>query len=490
MKALWVMALLVLGHMEALRSLRCPLVLQRSLTRAYSKKQKGLVGHVVHKARLVDADSVGIAEAGAWLRAGRLVAFPTETVYGLGANALDVKSCCSIFAAKQRPMSDPLIVHVSSFEDTAGLLEYEDDVEEGRGGRGGGRAVVALLCKAFWPGPLTVIHKAAAAVPSEVTASTGYVGVRSPMHPTARAILKAAGVPVAAPSANRFGHVSPTSHLHVLRDLGDQDIMVLRDTPDDDGAGAGTGTGTSTGTGTGVCAHGIESTVCRVAQDGRSVHVLRAGPVTPTMLSDVLRRAGLASVVITFANSNSNGLAAAVGVEVGALPESAESSDQLKVKTEAEATAVTAAVAPGQMLKHYAPDVPTTILSSNLVHNAPWEAQRRVRGGLVVDYGGRLKDIAMGSAAQYWDLSPGGDARQACRGVFALLRLAEDCAAGAGDGSAEDGKGVRLFLPDLRADAAKDEVVMALWERLLRAASGRYESENIVGTDPGAAHEE
>jgi hypothetical protein len=202
----------------------------------------------------------------------------------------------------------------------------------------------------------------------------------------------------------------------------------------------------------------------------------------------------LASVAITLANSNSNGLAAAVGVEVGALPESAESSDQLKVKTEAEATAVTTAVAPGQMLKHYAPDVPTTILSSNLVHDAPWEAQRRVHGGFVIDYGGRLTDIASGSAAQYWDLSPAGDARQACREVFALLRLAEDCAAGAGDGSAmdgrESGKGVRLFLPDLRADAAKDEVVMALWERLLRAASGRYESENIVGTGPGAAHEE
>ena len=466
MKALWVMALLVIGHIEARRSLRRPLVLQRSLTRTFSKRQQGLVGHGVHRARVVDADSAGIAEAGAWLRSGRLVAFPTETVYGLGANALDVDSCCSIFAAKQRPMSDPLIVHVSSFEDTAGLLEYADDMEEGGGGGGGGggRAVVALLCKAFWPGPLTVVHKAAAAVPSEVTGATGYVGVRSPVHPMARALLKAAGVPVAAPSANRFGHVSPTSHLHVVRDLGDQDIMVLRDTTDDDDDDDDDGAGAGTGTGTGGCTHGIESTVCQVAQDGRSVSVLRAGPVTPTMMADVLRRAGLGSVAVTLANSN--GLAAGVGVEVGGLPVPAESRDK--------------AVAPGQMLKHYAPDVPTTILSCNLVHNAPQEVRRRVHGGLVVDYGGRLKSLVADSAAQYWDLSPAGDARQACRGVFALLRRAEDCAAAAGaaDEASAVGGGearVRLFLPDLRADAAKDEMVLALWERLHRAASGRFE---------------
>ncbi|KAJ1389381.1 DHBP synthase RibB-like alpha/beta domain-containing protein, partial [Ochromonadaceae sp. CCMP2298] len=160
-------------------------------------------------ASLVGFDEQSIAAAGASLRAGELVAFPTETVYGLGADALNATAVQRIFVAKGRPNTDPLIVHVTGTEAIWQLSS----------GSALARSVCSALCGAFWPGPLTIIYRASACVPLLVTAGTGFVGLRSPQHPTARALLSAAGVPVAAPSANRFGHVSPTCAQHVLDDL-------------------------------------------------------------------------------------------------------------------------------------------------------------------------------------------------------------------------------------------------------------------------------
>lgn len=140
------------------------------------------------------------------LRAGGTVAFPTETVYGLGANALDPAAVAKIFAAKQRPRWDPLIVHLA---DRSMLPVITEHVPEN----------ATRLMDAFWPGPLTLLLPRSAAVPDAVTAGRPLVGVRVPRHPVANALLRAAGVPIAAPSANRFGHVSPTLAEHVLDDL-------------------------------------------------------------------------------------------------------------------------------------------------------------------------------------------------------------------------------------------------------------------------------
>jgi L-threonylcarbamoyladenylate synthase len=153
----------------------------------------------------IAADPAGVQEAAAILRAGGLVAFPTETVYGLGANALDATAVAGIFRAKRRPASDPLIVHLA---DASGLNLV---------GRTDARAL--HLAERFWPGPLTLVLPRQAGVPPSVTAGRDSVAVRVPAHPVARALLAAASLPVAAPSANLFGRPSPTRAEHVLEDL-------------------------------------------------------------------------------------------------------------------------------------------------------------------------------------------------------------------------------------------------------------------------------
>lgn len=147
-----------------------------------------------------------VAHAAEVIRRGGLVAFPTETVYGLGAHALDPRAVARIFAAKGRPSTDPVIVHVAT---GAAVEHVARDVPE----------VATRLAHAYWPGPLTLVLPRHRAVPDLVTAGLDTVAVRVPAHPVAQALLQASGVPIAAPSANRFSRPSPTQAAHVLADL-------------------------------------------------------------------------------------------------------------------------------------------------------------------------------------------------------------------------------------------------------------------------------
>jgi len=209
------------------------------------------------KTERLRAEGVGraaaIARAAALLRAGGTVAFPTETVYGLGANALDPAAVEKIFAAKERPAWDPLIVHVEGREMLDRVVVL--------GGESAGRT--AMLMHAFWPGPLTLLLPRSDAVPDAVTAGRRLVGVRMPSHAVARALIRQAGVPVAAPSANRFGRTSPTTAEHVLADLDGRIDAVL------DG---------------GPATVGVESTVL----DVEAMAIYRPGAVTAAMISDVI----------------------------------------------------------------------------------------------------------------------------------------------------------------------------------------------------------
>jgi L-threonylcarbamoyladenylate synthase len=155
-----------------------------------------------------------IARAAEILRSGGLVAFPTETVYGLGANALDPAAVVRIFHAKQRPAWDPLIVHIA---DAPMLSQVAANIPP----------CAHRLMKAFWPGPLTLLVPRHPQVPTTVTAGRARIGIRMPAHPIALALIRAAGVPIAAPSANTFGHTSPTSAAHVLEDLDGRIDAVL-----------------------------------------------------------------------------------------------------------------------------------------------------------------------------------------------------------------------------------------------------------------------
>jgi L-threonylcarbamoyladenylate synthase len=195
----------------------------------------------------------GMARAAELLRAGGTVAFPTETVYGLGANALDAEAVAKIFAAKERPGWDPLIVHVGGREMLDRVVALTDELRE----------PAEALMKAFWPGPLTLLLPKTAAVPDAVTAGRALVGVRTPAHAVALDLIRRAEVPLAAPSANRFGGPSPTTAAHVLADLDGRIDAVLDGGP------------------TNV---GVESTVLDVG--ARAIY--RPGAVTAAMISRVI----------------------------------------------------------------------------------------------------------------------------------------------------------------------------------------------------------
>jgi len=207
----------------------------------------------VDPARLdASASQHAIAQAATILRRGGLVALPTETVYGLGANALDPAAVARIFAAKQRPSWDPVIVHI------AGPVSHNPMLD----------ALVThipepahRLMDAFWPGPLTLLLPRSTAVPDSVTAGRPLVGIRMPAHPVAFELIRQAGVPVAAPSANTFGHISPTTAAHVLEDL-DGRIDAILDA--------------------GPTLHGVESTVLDPNQSPMLIY--RPGAVTASQI--------------------------------------------------------------------------------------------------------------------------------------------------------------------------------------------------------------
>jgi L-threonylcarbamoyladenylate synthase len=156
----------------------------------------------------VSPSGTDVAHAAELIRAGRLVAFPTETVYGLGANALDAAAVERVFSAKQRPHTSPLIVHVASIQMARDLAaEWPDEAEK--------------LARQFWPGPLTLVLPKREAIPDIVTGGLPTVGLRMPAHPMALALIRAAGVPIAGPSANRFTELSPTAAAHVGGELAD-----------------------------------------------------------------------------------------------------------------------------------------------------------------------------------------------------------------------------------------------------------------------------
>ncbi len=206
--------------------------------------------------RLNPQDPKDLARAAEILRAKGTVAFPTETVYGLGANALSPEAVEKIFVAKQRPHWDPLIVHIADRSQLPQITRNPSPMAE-------------ALMEAFWPGPLTLLLPKTEAIPPIVTAGRPLVGVRIPEHPIAQALLREAGIPIAAPSANTFGHTSPTTAAHVLADLDGRIDAILDGGPTD---------------------VGLESTVAEVR--GYDVVVYRQGAVDLAMLDSVAGAGG------------------------------------------------------------------------------------------------------------------------------------------------------------------------------------------------------
>lgn len=204
-------------------------------------------------ARVVIADSDGVRQVVDALRSGDVVGLPTETVYGLAGSIASDAALHKIFAVKGRPVNHPLIVHIARMEDLALLA---DDVP----------VSARVLIESCWPGPLTIIVRAATRVSRVVTGGRDTVAVRFPAHPLAQAVIAQLGSPVAAPSANRFGHVSPTTAQHVVADLGDRIELVL------DG---------------GPCTIGVESTIVDCTSD--EPQILRPGSITADDIARILQ---------------------------------------------------------------------------------------------------------------------------------------------------------------------------------------------------------
>ncbi len=197
-------------------------------------------------------EETSIREAGHIIRRGGTVIFPTETVYGLGANALDPAAAEKIYAAKMRPADNPLIVHIAALPELAPLVRSIPEH-------------ALLLAERFWPGPLTMILPKADCIPAATSGGLDTVGIRMPSNPVARALIAAAGVPIAAPSANLSGKPSPTTAAHVIEDMDGRVDMILAG---DDAE------------------VGLESTVIELVGD--KVRVLRPGRITPAMLGEVV----------------------------------------------------------------------------------------------------------------------------------------------------------------------------------------------------------
>lgn len=294
----------------------------------------------------LQADQAGVARAAELLRGGGVVAFPTETVYGLGANALDPEAVARIFAAKQRPSWDPLIVHVSDLA----MLERVAEVP----------ITVGALIAEFWPGPLTLLLPKREGVPRAVTAGRPLVGVRMPRHTMALALITAAGLPIAAPSANLFGRTSPTTAAHVLEDLDGRIDAVL------DG---------------GAAEVGVESTVLDASGDPMVIY--RPGAVTAEQISAV----GGCRVEIFRAS----------GAE-GQVPESLPS--------------------PGVGLRHYAPRARLLLVGEGELETAAARLlEEHLRVGVMLPRGWRVDPRALAFDWGRWE-----DGAELAQRVFAGLR--------------------------------------------------------------------
>lgn len=277
-------------------------------------------------------------------------------MYGLGANALNADAVLKIFHFKGRPATDPLIVHVLSLESARALINVTAQEE----------LVLQCMAKAFWPGPLTCVVRASDLVPSAVTSGSGYVGIRVPSHPIAVALLKECGLPIAAPSANRFGHVSPTSPHHVVDDfaLAPEEVLVL-DSP------------------VAATCIGLESTVFKVVQgdDGScAAAVLRSGYIGLQQLQSAL---------------DADSSTAALRIQVSRIKK-------------AETNTSIVQEAPGQLLRHYSPDIPTFFClgdSAEADANAKLLPRSELNGWVVIDLSGFFSDMRH-EAAAYFDLGP------------------------------------------------------------------------------------
>lgn len=418
----------------------------------------------------------GIAEAASLLKKGELVAFPTETVYGLGASALDSQAVLSIFAAKGRPLTDPLIVHVSSLSMALQYVDLNEQVSSSHSEK----EIFHLLGDRFWPGPLTIISKASPLIPLLVTANTGFVGLRIPLHPLASSLITAAGLPIAAPSANRFGHVSPTRSSHVLDDLGEKGVRVL------DGEGERVGDEKVFS-----CEFGIESTVIKLEPLLRQVSIFRQGGISQQQLEDFLREKDIdwsVKTVVRTVKMHHTDVETEKKASNEALSPPSVTSDSNTNTNEI------GQVAPGQAVTHYAPDLPCYMLSklsqnSEVIYSSEnnemvlansdmkkfhLSVEQLKSGVILIDFHQQLaylKDFVHA----YYDLSTNGSTSEAAYQLFHVLRWTEQFKEASLVLIATITKTSQLIEREIDEPTDhKPDITLGVVDRIFRATSGIY----------------
>ncbi|KAG5500537.1 hypothetical protein JKF63_03631 [Porcisia hertigi] len=367
-------------------------------------------------AEIIGTSQEDLRRAAEALLQGKLVAIPTETVYGLGGNALIESAAKNIYVVKGRPPTDPLICHVHSLDRVRKLWNPEWDEE-----------AVELACTigaALWPGPLTLVCKANPSLPHCVTGGSGYVGARIPNNATTLKLLEMVDVPVAAPSANTFGHVSPTTAQHVYDDLAarDPELLII------DG---------------GQSTIGIESTVAKINSKD-SVVVLRRGCITVSMIQRAI---------------------------ADRYPQTCVEIQDTRIMLGSMNAPM---VSPGQLLTHYSPRVPSSLLTpgSLAALTASADAPIYVHRGkdvvplsetVVLDFNrylSRFKDCCL----SYHDISPEGKPEEGCFAVFDALRATE---------TVNGAKSLVFpFISEWPHKKENEDLLAAVEDRLFRAASG------------------
>jgi L-threonylcarbamoyladenylate synthase len=334
--------------------------------------------------QLLDAkDPQAIQAAAQILKQGGLVGIPTETVYGLAANALDGAAVAKIFAAKGRPMDNPLIVHISDISQLDRLVQQVPESAK-------------KLAERFWPGPLTMIMPKSDIIPDEVSAGLPTVAIRFPSHPVAKALIDAAGLPLAAPSANLSGHPSPTTAAHVMNDLSGKIEAVL------DG---------------GACGVGVESTVITLAAN--PPRLLRPGGITLEQLRDVLGTVEMDSAVLN------------------PLPEGVR------------------AASPGMKYKHYSPKANVIILDGSFSAYKNYVNQHNNEGTAALCYSGEDQELSVPTVCYGSESDYGEQARE----LFDALRRLDEMNAKTVYARCPEPKGVGLAVYNRLIRAAGFEVI-------------------------------
>ena len=335
--------------------------------------------------RLYEPTDENINLCADYIKNGGIVGMPTETVYGLAADAFNIDACYKIFEYKGRPLSDPLIVHVSSIEMAKKIIYIDEGIEP----------LFNLLVKNFWPGPLTIVLKANLnLISKKILAGHDTVGIRFPTNPIAIKLIEYSGVPIAAPSANKFCHISPVNPYHVFEDFKEFPVKILNG---------------------GICKFRMESTVMKICQEEKKIMIFRLGAVSPDDIKKVIYTDD------KFKDYTIDCIAKKLKVSHEKL---------MKIKKEKikDNSLTINKEAPGQFLKHYSPKLETYLYSGDDIKE--YIDEIKINDKIVfIDYNNIMKNKFLGkngiTSSNFFELSEENDPDIAMKNFYNHLHEAE-----------------------------------------------------------------